>query len=60
MGSSLDSPKDRSIYKNNGGIALGRPYNPGPRMRFLGLKLDEKITFLTCKLVLKKSFLRHK
>ena len=26
MGSSLDSPKDRSIYKNNGGIALGRPY----------------------------------
>ena len=47
MGSSSDSPKDRSIYKNNGGIALGRPYNPGPRMRFLGLNLDEKITFLT-------------
>ena len=23
-------------YKYNGGIAIGRPYNPGPRMRFLG------------------------
>ena len=51
IGSCSNSPKDRSIYKNNGGIALGRPYNPGPRMRFLGLKFRQNIRFLTYKVV---------
>ena len=30
---SSESMKDR-ILDINGGIILGRPYNPGPRMRF--------------------------
>ena len=36
--SSSISLEVRSIYKNSDGIALGRPYNPGPRMRIPGLK----------------------
>ena len=49
--SSSISLEVRSIYKNSDGIALGRPYNPGPRMRFLGINVDEKIKFLTYKKV---------
>ena len=45
--------KRSQYYKNNnGGIAIGRPYNPGPRMRFLGFKFrQKKITFVHIKLV---------
>ena len=48
--------KRSQYYKNNSGIAIGRPYNPGRRMRFLGLKnlaKKKKKTFVHIKLVSK-------